>query len=994
MNIENLAPGGDGSSRWLLPMVLVLGVVTPIIGTQILGAIDPNGLRASLSLHSSVEVAGAVLGLVLATILLFSRHRACTTRRLWIASALISMAVLDIFHSFVPAGLSFVWLHSLAVLTGGIFFALVWLPERELASDRMPVVAGVVLLVTLLTGLLSTGYPEILPAMVDMGKFTPVANTLNFLGGGLTLFAALNFAHRFYRRQDLEDLFFLVLCLLFGLAGIIFQMVEIWEFGWWFWHLLRLAGYGLAFWLALLAYRRSEDEMLQAHSDLSNQFNAAIDGKILIDADFNQLRMNDSFAEMAGVTTQTVNNMKCYEVFPGALCHTSGCPIEQFKRGMTNKVGVETTKIRMDGESLDCIMSAEPLVNLDGSFRGIIESFWDISEIHEARRALKREQQRLDYIFNATQDGIWDWDRAVDDFYCSPTYFEMLGYGPEAFPVNDSRSCWLEQIHPDDLKRVQKTIDRQITESDEPYSLEFRMRCKDGSYKWILNRGQVVDRNALGEAIRLVGVHVDIDSFKKLEKDLRQAKAAADAANRAKSLFLANMSHELRTPLNAVLGFSQIMQSEVGLNSAQKSNLEIINRSGYHLLRLINDVLDMSKIEAGKTHLEVEDFDLGELLREVIDMMRIRAQNKGLQLQLDQSSEFPRYIQGDASKIRQILINLLSNAVKFTDRGEVTLRLDADRIDAGWITLHGKVVDSGRGINSEDIERIFQPFKQLADAIEQRGTGLGLSITRQFVELMNGRVSATSQPGEGSTFHFYIKVEQGNPSKVQAGGKREVRKVIGLQDTRQEWRILIAEDHKENQQLLQQLLEQAGFQVRVAGDGEKTVQAFLEWHPHFIWMDRRMPRMDGLTATKCIHELPGGKDVKIAALTASVFKEERALIMAVGSDDYVRKPYRPEEIFECMAKHLGIQYCYEEVSATPSVAATIELITPERLSALPKDLLEALDNATTLLDLDLLHQVLERIDSIDPELTVVLRQLVDGFDLGTLKRLLVEGTTG
>ncbi|MES9887074.1 MAG: ABC transporter substrate binding protein, partial [Candidatus Sedimenticola sp. 6PFRAG1] len=350
----------------------------------------------------------------------------------------------------------------------------------------------------------------------------------------------------------------------------------------------------------------------------------------------------------------------------------------------------------------------------------------------------------------------------------------------------------------------------------------------------------------------LITISTDITKLKEIESELKQAKEAAEAANQAKSAFLANMSHELRTPLNAVLGFSELMSSDRGLSDQHKNNLEIIHRSGHHLLQLINDVLDMSKIEAGKTQLETEDIDLGELILDVADMVRVRAEQKGLQLLLDQTSDFPRFVRGDGPKIRQILINLLSNSVKFTDQGGVTLRLDAKNGNPDWITLRGEVQDTGRGIESEDIERIFRPFEQLSSTVEQRGTGLGLAITRQFVELMDGEVSAASQPGKGSTFYFSIRVEPGSPDQIEAIEEKVVQthRVIGLRQPGQEWRILIAEDVLENQVLLQQLLEQAGFQVRIAEDGLETIKLFEAWHPHFIWMDRRMPRLGGLEATQ------------------------------------------------------------------------------------------------------------------------------------------------
>ncbi|MES9961902.1 MAG: YfiR/HmsC family protein [Candidatus Sedimenticola sp. 20ELBAFRAG] len=471
--------------------------------------------------------------------------------------------------------------------------------------------------------------------------------------------------------------------------------------------------------------------------------------------------------------------------------------------------------------------------------------------------------------------------------------------------------------------------------------------------------------------------------------ELSKAKDIAETANKAKSIFLANMSHELRTPLNAVLGFSQLMSTDEAIPPHQKSNLDIINRSGHHLLQLINDVLDMSKIEAGKIQLEPEDMDLGALILDVTDMIRVRAEEKGLQLLLDQSSDFPRYVRADGPKIRQILINLLSNAVKFTEQGGVTLRLESRNGQPDIITLRGEVQDTGRGIGTEDIKRIFQPFEQLASAIEQKGTGLGLAITRQFVELMGGEISAASQPGKGTTFYFSIQVAPGNPEQVQIIDDTEGRRVLGLEPPEQEWRILVAEDQLENQLLLQQLLEQAGFEVRVAEDGEQTVELFQQWHPHFIWMDRRMPRMDGLTATRKIRELPGGKEVKIAALTASVFKEQKDEVMAAGSDDFVRKPYRPDEIFDCMARHLDLAYIYEEEGETDETEIGLpSSVTPEAVAALPPDLLKELRRVVTILDIEETRMVLERVAEVDSDLAASLSRLADSFNFQAINNLL------
>ncbi|MES9874921.1 MAG: PocR ligand-binding domain-containing protein [Candidatus Sedimenticola sp. 6PFRAG7] len=606
------------------------------------------------------------------------------------------------------------------------------------------------------------------------------------------------------------------------------------------------------------------------------------------------------------------------------------------------------------------------------------------AELQQANAVISADNQRFEAVMDEMNSVVYVADMET---------YELLfinQFGKKVFGDVVGQTCWkvlqIDQTGPCPFCTNRRLLDDQgnptgalIWEFQNSITNNW-YQCSDQAIRW-----------PDGRIVRME-VATDITELKVLENSLSNAKEAAEASNWAKSLFLANMSHELRTPLNAVLGFSQLMSNDQTLSPQHKSNLEIINRSGHHLLQLINDVLDMSKIESGKTQLEPEDIDLSTLILDVTDMMQIQAEEKGLQLLLDQSSDFPRYVRADGPKIRQILINLLSNSIKFTDQGGLTLRLAASSNQSDSITLKCEVQDTGRGISPEDIERIFQPFEQLVSAIEQKGTGLGLAITRQFVELMGGEISAASQPGKGSTFTFSIQVEPGNPEQVQIINGKETRRVIGLQDTTQAWRILIAEDQLENQLLLQQLLESVGFEVRIAEDGEKTVAIFNEWHPHFIWMDRRMPRMDGLTATRKIRELPGGDEVKIAALTASVFKEQKDEVMAAGSDDFVRKPYRPDEIFDCMARHLDLDYIYEEeTSVSTEVEGEPPALTAEQLSALPAELRDALNSAVTLLDVNEMREVVKRIEAIDSDLAGALAQRVEAFDFTAIKQLFQSG---
>ncbi|HEX8980887.1 MAG TPA: ATP-binding protein [Parasulfuritortus sp.] len=458
--------------------------------------------------------------------------------------------------------------------------------------------------------------------------------------------------------------------------------------------------------------------------------------------------------------------------------------------------------------------------------------------------------------------------------------------------------------------------------------------------------------------------------------ELVSAKDAALAANRAKSLFLANMSHELRTPLNAILGFSAMMRHDAQLTDGQRENLDIINRSGEHLLTLINDVLEMAKIEAGRLHLEIAPFDLGNMVRDVIEMMQLRAKEKGLRLLLDQSSEFPRYIKGDEARLRQILINLVGNAVKFTEQGGVTIRLGVRENARHHLLI--EVEDSGPGISPEDQKRLFQPFVQLTDGGAQSGTGLGLSITRQFVQLMGGNVDVASEVGKGSLFRVDLPVELARTSEVLKPEDQGVGEVVGLAPGQPQYRILIAEDQVENQMLLMRLMNAVGLEARIAENGERCVQLFQEWHPDLIWMDRRMPVMDGIEATQRIRKLSGGRIVKIVAVTASAFKEQQQELLDAGMDDFVRKPYRFAEIYDSLARQLDLKYIYH--SDAQAAQAPPEPPTPAMLAVLPPAVRGALREALESLDSDRIAAVIGRIAAIDAELGRSLAGVADYFD--------------
>lgn len=577
-------------------------------------------------------------------------------------------------------------------------------------------------------------------------------------------------------------------------------------------------------------------------------------------------------------------------------------------------------------------------------------------------------------------------------------FFQAFGYTLEESPTIDA---WWLLAYPDEDYRqwVFSTWSDAVKTARETgqdiQAHEYNITCKNGDVRIMEISGVTLDDDFLATFIDLTDrkkAEQELVHYKDHLEDLVQqrtvalvlAREAAEMANRAKSTFLASMSHELRTPLNAILGFSNLMRKDPSLSPMQHENLTIINRSGEHLLSLINDVLDMAKIEAGNVVMESLPIDLGTLIRDIADLMHIRAQEKGLQLKIDQSSKFPRYIKGDETRLRQVLLNLVGNAIKFTNQGGITLRLGTKENETKHLLID--VEDTGVGIKLEDQQRIFEPFVQVGEANTQKGTGLGLTITRQYVELMGGSINVESTLGKGSVFHIDMPLEMADEADVVKITGITKREVVGLAPNQPEYRILIVEDQKENQILLSQLMTNVGFTVKVADNGEQGVQLFQSWHPHLIWMDRRMPVMDGVTATRRIRELPDGKDVKIVAVTASALLEQRGEILSAGMDDFVVKPYRFNDIYECLIKQLGVQYIYAD-SQTEKVADEATLTT-ESLAILPPALRQELQTALESLDSERISAVIQQVATYDANLEKTLLHLADNFNYPAILKTL------
>ncbi|MDX2255325.1 MAG: MASE1 domain-containing protein [Pseudanabaenaceae cyanobacterium bins.39] len=391
--------------------------------------------------------------------------------------------------------------------------------------------------------------------------------------------------------------------------------------------------------------------------------------------------------------------------------------------------------------------------------------------------------------------------------------------------------------------------------------------------------------------------------------------AKAEAANQAKSTFIANMSHELRSPLNAVIGFSQLMMRNRNLAPEHYENISIIHRSGDYLLTLINNILDLSKIESGKTTLNQRNCDLYHILEDIEDMLHLRASQAGLELIFTKENNLPRHIYTDGTKLRQVIINLVSNAIKFTEKGIVLVSVGFQERSKTNYQINFSVKDTGVGIAESEISHLFDNFTQAqAGRDKQEGTGLGLAISRKFVQMMGGDISIQSKLGEGTEFKFYIEVPIGQAT--EAAAQMEIPRAIALDPNQPTYRLLVVDDKPVNCQLISKLLTPMGFLVQEAYNGQEAIAIWETWEPHLIWMDMRMPVMDGYEATKHIKSTTKGNATAIIALTASVLEEDKAIVLSTGCDDFIRKPFSEQTIFNTLAKHLGVRYIFEDMSSS------------------------------------------------------------------------------
>lgn len=615
----------------------------------------------------------------------------------------------------------------------------------------------------------------------------------------------------------------------------------------------------------------------------------------------------------------------------------------------------------------------------------------DITARVLAQREIEIQRRYLEQLFETSHEAIVQVDENDRVIRVNEEFLNLFGY--EAKEALDET---LERlIVPDKKLEDFKWLRARLTGGEKLWHETVRRR-KDGALVDVSISGTPTTIDGAGAGAFVV--YQDIRERKQAEEALRQAKEDAEAANRAKSMFLANMSHEIRTPLNAILGFTQLLLRDPEVQPAHRSSLETVKRSGEHLLKLLNDVLEMSKIEAGHATVNAGVADLDGLLADLEGMFRILAKEKGLSLEIAKAGTVPRWIWADEQKLRQILNNLLGNAVKFTAKGGVILRVrtasaeapprDATHPGSEAIRLVFEVEDTGHGVPEGDRERIFSLFEQLTIGSRMKGgSGLGLAISKAYVELMGGTIDVQGGVGRGSVFRFDISARDvSDEASPQAPCRRQV---TGLKAGRGELCILVADDNGANREILVRLLESVGFQVREAADGREACTVFETWRPRLILMDLVMPEMDGFEAIQEIRNAPDGAGIPIIAVSASVLSEDRERVLSSGADAFLRKPFTEDEIFSLLEKFLKVEYVYEEEQA-PSpqkVGGSVESA-PFSLDLLPDDLISRLRKAAVSLDVDLLYELIPQVALRDEKISVRLQELIVNYEFEILKDLL------
>ena len=716
-----------------------------------------------------------------------------------------------------------------------------------------------------------------------------------------------------------------------------------------------------------IAQQKEAQDKLRIFHTISEQANFAtlvanLDGEILY--------ANPRFAQMHGWEPEEVLGK------PLRFFHNESQMPEFYAnfarlRNNASFESVEGWRTRKDGSVFPALMSGKAILDAAGQPLYLTESIMDMSEIKRKESEIRKLTQALEQ----SPVALIVVDLAGHIEYVNAGFTAITGYSAGEVLGNNVNMLKSGQNPPGLYKELWQCIT-----SGKTWSGEWLNKRKNGDvYQESVSISPYSDER--GRICGYLAVKADTTDRKRAEEE-RIARQSAEAANQTKSAFLSNMSHEIRTPLNAIIGFSQLLVKDQALDAHHHEQIQIIHRSGEHLLKLINDILDLSKIEAGHLEVHSKDFLLNALFQEIQDLFALPAKQRGLDLSIAMASP-PLALHADEDKLRQVLMNLIGNALKFTRSGSISLSSYTSASPAGALMLHLEVQDTGPGIAMTDQQRIFDSFAQAAAGHSLGGTGLGLAICKKMLELMGGRIWVKSEPGQGSLFHVELPVAlaMGVPSHPPIA----IPDPIALEPGSPEIRLLIVDDVADNRALLRSMLEPMGFSLREASDGASGVSIAEHWAPHAVLMDLRMPTMDGYTATSLIRGLRLDPAPRILAITASALADEEDKARRFGFDAYIRKPFRPSELLLALQDCLGLRYSYEEKStALPPTPMEHHL---------PPTLVHALTLAIEDGDMQRFEEALPEAQALAPALALRLQQLSRLFEYDAMLELLRSETS-
>ncbi len=696
----------------------------------------------------------------------------------------------------------------------------------------------------------------------------------------------------------------------------------------------------------LAAIQSTRLQLERSESDLRRMIDSSIDCLISMDVEGRVVSWNPQAERTFGWKREEILGRRLSEhIIPPHLRGAHEEALQRFARtGQGSILGkrIELTAIDRSGTEFPIELTVHP-VEADG--RWIFHSFLrDIRDRVEAEKARQESELRFELALDGSNDGFWDWKKvSSDEQWWSPRFYELLGYQPE-----EIRSSWCalkELAHEEDREGLVARMEEHLA-GLTLLDLELRLRCKDGGYRWFRYRGQAVT-DERGQLSRMAGSLSDEDERRRTQevlrthalqlqeaksavertaadlvrsmKELEESRQRAESATRSKSEFLANMSHEIRTPMTAIMGFAELLLDGATPPEERRTHLLTIRRNGEHLLALVNDILDLSKVEAGRVELERIEFAPADVLEDVRALMKAKLQEKRLALGIDFETPIPRSIRSDPVRLRQILVNLVGNAIKFTELGGV-------RVVAGFLPaaekrearFYVRVCDSGIGMTEEQVARLFQPFVQADSSTTRRfgGTGLGLTIARRLAQMMGGDIRVESQPGRGSTFTVEIALrDEGAPKLYDPRAERRAAQATdgaAGKDAQhadlQGMRILLAEDGRDNQRLISIVLGRVGADVVLAENGriacDKALDAWRAGRPFdVILMDMQMPELDGWSATALLRSVH--YDGPIVALTANAMEGDHEKCLAAGCDDFASKPIEKARLLSSIERWRG-----------------------------------------------------------------------------------------